>query len=77
MGGNASAENKDGGTGPVGEKNSHDVGDPNTKPTRVDKTQKLEDQGLDEDYVRGHSMSSARRETPSKVFGMTTVWAYI
>lgn len=72
MGGNASAENKDGEIGPVAEKNSHDQGDPNSKPTRVEKTEKLEDQGLDDDYVRGHSMSSARRESPSKVFGMTT-----
>jgi hypothetical protein len=72
MGGNASAENKDGTIGPVAEKNSHDTSDPNSKPTRVEKTEKLESQGLDEDYTRGHSMSSARRESPSKVFGMTT-----
>ena len=72
MGGNASAENKNGEIGPVSEQNSHDQGDPNSKPTRVEKTQTLEDQGLDKDYVRGHSMSSARRESPSNVFGMTT-----
>jgi hypothetical protein len=72
MGGNASAENKDGEISPVAEQNPHDTGDTQTKPVAQERTAQLEDQGLEEDYSRGHSMSSARRESPSKVFGITT-----
>lgn len=71
MGGNASGENKDGELGPVAEQNPHDT-DPQTKPGDSARSDQLTEQGLESDYVRGHSMSSARRESPSKVFGITT-----
>jgi hypothetical protein len=32
----------------------------------------LRDQGLVQDYIRGHTTSSARRESPSNVFGIST-----
>jgi hypothetical protein len=71
MGGNASSEDKDGNIGPVGEQNPYDT-DPQTRPTDTARGEQLAEQGLEDDYVRGHSMSSARRESPSKVFGITT-----
>jgi len=43
-----------------------------TKPVRDDFLKKLIEQGLDEDEVRGYSSSSARREVPSGVFGIST-----
>jgi|LWDU01.1.fsa_nt_gi hypothetical protein len=42
------------------------------KVTDVESTKFLKKQGLENDMTRGHSSSSARRETPSKVFGVTT-----
>jgi hypothetical protein len=72
LGGNASAENYEGGITPVGEQNPNETGDPQTKPEETSRTENLQDQGLDDDHVRGHSMSSARRESPSKVMGITT-----
>lgn len=74
MGGKASALNyaQEGTILPVSEKNPYDSNDPDTKPADPSGGQKLLDQGLENDYVRGHSMSSARRESPSRVFGITT-----
>lgn len=72
MGGNASGETYDGKIEPVGEQNPHETGDPQTKPKDTSRLGTITDQGLDKDYVRGHSMSSARRESPSKVMGITT-----
>ncbi len=71
MGGNASGENKDGSIGPVAEQNPHDT-DSISKPLNQTRTDQLATQGLDNDFVRGHSMSSARRESPSRVTGFTT-----
>jgi hypothetical protein len=72
LGGNASAETKDGEIAPVAEQNPNDTSDPYSKPGNTERAETLNDQGLDQDYVRGHSMSSARRESPSKVMGITT-----
>ena len=77
MGGRASAESHDGTIQPVGEKNPTDTGDEVKKP--VDPTAKewLKEQGLQDDYSRGHSLSSARRESPSHVFGLTTLNGHV
>lgn len=74
MGGKASALNysQQGTVLPVSEKNPYDTNDADTKPTDPVLSQGLLDQGLENDFVRGHSMSSARRESPSRVFGITT-----
>ena len=73
MGGNASSTTKDDGKlGPVVEKNIYDDKDKDNKPVDVDRNNLLVEQGLAKDLVRGHSASSARRESPSKVFGITT-----
>lgn len=73
MGGRASAENYGPDpVAPVGEKNIYDENDKVTKPLDQDFSDVLKEQGLDKDYTRGHSMSSARRESPSRVFGITT-----
>jgi hypothetical protein len=59
--------------GPIGaEKNPRDKNDADTKPLDEYFQSVLNQQGLSVDYVRGHSQSSARRESPSKVFGITT-----
>jgi hypothetical protein len=76
MGGRASgqiyADNKTE-LGPIGaEKNPKDTNDADTKPIDEYFQSVLNQQGLSLDYVRGHSQSSARRESPSKVFGLTT-----
>lgn len=73
LGGRASAESYDGVLSPVGEKNPFDRNDPDTKPADKEALNVLKEQGLENDYVRGHSMSSARRESPSRVFGITTL----
>ena len=62
---------------PVSEKNPYDQNDPDTKPADPSGSQTLLDQGLENDYVRGHSMSSARRESPSRVFGLTTSGGHV
>jgi len=72
MGGRASAEGSDGTLQPVGEKNPYDTTDPDRKPVDTVFKDILKEQGLSEDYSRGHSNSSARRESPSRVFGVTT-----
>jgi len=74
MGGKASALNysQQGTVLPVSEKNPYDATDADTKPTDPNSSQNLLNQGLENDFVRGHSMSSARRESPSRVFGITT-----
>jgi hypothetical protein len=77
MGGRASAESYSGVLTPVGEKNPYDTNDPDTKPTDNVAFDALKEQGLHEDYVRGHSMSSARRESPSNVFGITTLNGHV
>lgn len=58
--------------GPAVEKNPYDANDADTKPLDEYQMAILNQQGLSLDFVRGHSMSSARRESPSKVFGITT-----
>lgn len=77
LGGRASAESYDSKLAPVGEKNPYDRQDTDTKPIDGDADQQLIEQGLDNDFVRGHSMSSARRETPSNVFGITTLNGHV
>lgn len=75
MGGNASSQVYDGEEktlAPSAEKNPNDTNDPDTRPANPEASAALIEQGTAVDYVRGHSMSSARRETPSRVFGMTT-----
>lgn len=75
MGGNASSQAYDGEStalSPSSEKNPYDRNDNDTRPADNDALEVLKEKGLEEDYVRGHSMSSARRESPSRVFGMTT-----
>lgn len=42
------------------------------KPANTSIIEQLEKQGLKEDWVRGTTTSSARREAPSMVFGMST-----
>lgn len=79
MGGKASALNyaQQNSILPVSEKNPYDQNDADTKPADPAQSQKLIDQGLENDYVRGHSQSSARRESPSKVFGITTADGHV
>ena len=75
MGGRASSQvyaDGEKSIGPCVEKNVRDNNDDNTKPLDEYFQAVLNQQGLSVDYVRGHSQSSARRETPSKVFGITT-----
>lgn len=75
MGGRASGQvYADGQTslGSAVEKNPRDKNDADTKPVDEYFQSVLNQQGLSLDYVRGHSQSSARRESPSKVFGITT-----
>ena len=73
MGGNASGLDFNNEVMPVGEKNPYDTENPNQRPQDTEFNNVLTEQGLTEDYSRGHSMSSARRETPSNVFGITTL----
>ena len=54
------------------EKNDLDEIDNDTRPANPESVAHLNDSGLAADLVRGHSMSSARRESPSNVFGVTT-----
>jgi len=77
MGGRASAESQDGTIQPVGEKNPTDTDDEVKKPVDPIAKAWLEKQGLQDDYSRGHSMSSARRESPSNVFGITTLNGHV
>ena len=77
MGGRASAESHDGTIQPVGEKNPTDIGDEVKKPVDPIAKAWLEEQGLQDDYSRGHSLSSARRESPSHVFGLTTLNGHV
>jgi len=75
MGGRASGKvyaDSEKGLGPAVEKNPFDTNDDDTKPLDNHFQSVLDRQGLSLDYVRGHSQSSARRESPSKVFGITT-----
>ena len=72
LGGRASGIDHDGEVSPVGEKNPMDNNEPFKRPKDKDFADILKTQGLDKDFVRGHSMSSARRESPSRVFGFTT-----
>lgn len=79
MGGKASALNyaQQNSILPVSEKNPYDQNDPDTKPADPTTSQNLIDQGLENDFVRGHSQSSARRESPSRVFGLTTADGHV
>lgn len=76
MGGNASSQAYDGDgniiLSPTTEKNPHDKNDDVTKAANTKQFSQLVNAGLAGDFVRGHSQSSARRESPSKVFGFTT-----
>lgn len=75
MGGKASGQvyaNGEKSLGPAVDKNPYDTNDADTKPLDEYTQSVLNEQGLSLDYVRGHSQSSARRESPSKVFGITT-----
>lgn len=72
LGSQASAETKDGEIGPTTEQNPNDDASEITKPRNEAQSEVLNDQGLETDFVRGHSMSSARRESPSNVMGVTT-----
>lgn len=77
MGGNASNTTYDPDTGktsfgPSMEKNPNDQQDSTTRPMDSMNEGTLKVQGLSGDLVRGHSQSSARRESPSQVFGITT-----
>lgn len=75
MGGRASGQvyaNNETSLGTAVEKNPTDTNDADTKPLDEYFQSVLNQQGLSLDYVRGHSQSSARRESPSKVFGITT-----
>jgi len=75
MGGRASGQvyaNGEKSLGPAVEKNPYDTNDDDTKPLDEYFQSVLTQQGLSVDYVRGHSQSNARRESPSKVFGITT-----
>lgn len=77
MGGNASSftygPNGEQIVMPSTEKNPYDNIDSDTRPTDTEKLTQLVEQGLQNDWLRGHSQSSARRESPSKVFGITTL----
>jgi len=75
MGGKASGQvyaGTDKSLGPMVDKNPYDQNDSDTRPLDEYQMAVLNAQGLSLDYVRGHSQSSARRESPSKVFGITT-----
>lgn len=78
MGGNASSQVYDPDTGettlaPSAEKNPNDSNDADTRPMNPEGQAHLLESGLAGDFNRGHSMSSARRESPSKVAGFTTL----
>lgn len=64
---------------PVAEYNKHEKVAPDptrpdatTRPYHRDKTQSIAEQGLINDNIRGLTSSSARRESPSQVFGVNT-----
>jgi len=71
LGGRPSGLDSDGEVNPVGEKNPRDQ-ETFKRPKDTEFAEQLKTQGLDKDFARGHSMSSARRESPSRVFGFTT-----
>jgi len=77
MGGRASSEAKDGKIHPVGEKNPKDTTEDSVRPIDTKADEWLKTQKLQDDYARGHSMSSARRESPSRVFGITTLDGHV
>jgi|TARA_B110000495_G_C23029891_1_gene613023 hypothetical protein len=76
MGGNASNMGYDGKGGKIlartSESNLNDNLDADTRPADPTSVAHLNEAGLADDYVRGHSQSSARRESPSNVFGITS-----
>lgn len=57
---------------PTSEKNLNDKNDPDTRPANPEAFGHLLESGLAADFVRGHSQSSARRESPSNVMGFTS-----
>jgi len=80
MGGRASGDAYEGGAivpGQTGEKNPEDLSNPEVRPADPNPMKWMKEQGLYEDAARGHSASSARRETPSKVFGITTAEGHV
>lgn len=76
--GYASTEYSDGGLFPVGEYNKKSESGAQTDPTKYTKPvnpyqrERLTNAGLDKDWVRGTNTSSARRDMPSMVFGIST-----
>ena len=76
--GYASTEYSDGGLFPVGEynKRTETAAQPDatkyTKPVNPKAKERLTNAGLDKDWARGTNTSSARREIPSNVFGIST-----
>ena len=76
MGGNSSSqayqEDESVKLSPSSEKNPYGKGDADTRPGDTESYDTLVTKGTQDDYLRGHSMSSARRESPSRVFGITT-----
>lgn len=58
---------------PTGEKNPNDTtAQIHQRPVDTEAFNVLKTQGLEKDWARGHSSSSARREDSSRVFGITT-----
>jgi hypothetical protein len=62
--------------GPTGERNPKDTDRDPRRPGDAKAYAYLKEQGLTEDYARGHSESSPRRETPSNMFGITTMYGH-
>lgn len=80
MGGNASSQvysDPQPNYQPAVEKNPNDTLDPDTRPVDQEVITTLIKQGLAGDWLRGHSQSSARRESPSRVFGITTLGGHV
>lgn len=57
--------------------NTESLSSKNIKDVDVCAVETLKTQGLDKDHDRGHSESSARRESPSAVFGITTPGGHV
>jgi len=73
----ATTFNSDGEKKPVAEYNKKVIGDITSDTTKIKKPvhpfyETLKKQGLEKDEIRGYTTSSARREVPSAVFGIST-----
>ena len=62
---------------PTSESNLNDNLDAECRPANPVALEHLTEAGLLEDYVRGHSQSGARRESPSNVFGITSKGGHV